>query len=293
MSAPRGQAIVELALGILVLVPMVLFGFYLLDASNEKLVVTGIATDALWSTTAYSHHTYESASFHSPSAAASSQALIQGTYKPRSRLFVAEKNVSVTCSGGGGVTRYTVPATASFYQDLGGARCGARLSIEAKFLPSAFLDQNPSGFFQAPLSQIRRAFTFCETDSCSGFPMMVDDWGLTLDNNEAEECEVSMALTGVCKNTGYFRGGDTVYAAHRTGAGTLSTADYLFVQGVLQTVPKDLERTKDYQMSFRGEDSFFTEDVKVSEGRPNWETTPYTSPWQDSHGMRKEDFLGR
>ncbi|GEM_PF-1883834 len=290
----RGQAIVELALGLLVLVPLTLFGFYLLEASNEKLVVTGIGSEALWATTAYSHHVYEGADFHSPSAAASAAVSTQAAHPAKSRLFVAEKSVAVSCSGSGQGIRYALLPTASFYQDLGGARCSARLTIDAKFLPSAFLEKDQGGFFQAPLTQIRRAFTFCETDSCEGFPMLVDDWGLTNLNNEGAECEVSSLQTGICANRGYFFAGRKIYETHRDAAGTKSTADFQFVQQTMNLVPKDLDTTKEYQMSFRGEESDFKETLEdLNEGRPDWETTPFKAPWKDSYEGRKEDFLGR
>lgn len=293
MKNPRGQAVVELALGVLVLVPMLLMAFYLLEAASEKLVATRAGTEALWATTAYSHHTYASASFHSPSAAAAAQAVTAARYAPKSRLFVAEKGISVSCAGAGQGIAHPVAATASFYQDLGGARCAAQLSLEARFLPTGFADQGPGSFFQEPLSKLRRAFTFCETETCSGFPMLVDDWGLTADNGEAQECPTAMELTGGCTNKGYFLAGKTVYEAHRTAGGTLSNADTVFVQRLFNTVPNDLAETKEFQMSFRGEESAFSENVDVIEGRPDWDTTPYVDGWKASHELRSEDFLGR
>lgn len=286
----RGQAAAELALGLLVLVPMILCGLYLIEAASEKLIVTGAATEALWDATAFSHHTYATAGFHTPSATASAQVQTQARFPPKSRLFLAEKSLTLTCAGQGQGPAFPVASTASFYRDLGGAKCSARLILEARFLPPGFLDSGAGGFFQEPLSRLRRSFEFCETDRCEGFPMLMDDWGLTVDRGEAAECALTM---GGCANAGYFLAGKTVYDAHRQGAGTLSKADFTFVQQVVQEVPQNLATTKEYQMSFRGEESAFGEQVPVIEGRSSWETTPYSAPWKASHALRQEDFLGR
>jgi hypothetical protein len=288
----RGQAVVELALGLLVLTPLLLFGLYLIEAANEKVIATSMATEALWDATAWSQHTYAGPSFHTNSASANAQAAANGRFKPKSRLFLSEKSAVVSCSGSGTGVPFPVASTSSFYVDNGGAGCSARLTIEARFLPDALLDEQGGGFFQAQVSQIRRSFTFCETDSCSGFKLLMDDWGLTADDNEAAECPVTMELLGGCVNKGYFLAGKTVYEAHRTGGGTRSNADRIFVEKIVKGLPADLDKTKEFQMSFRGSPSF-TETVPVIEGRDDWQTTPFVQGWQDSYAARKEDFLGR
>ena len=123
--------------------------------------------------------------------------------------------------------------------------------------------------------------------------MLVDDWGLTRDNGEGAECAVSSAQTGGCANKGYFQAGATVYDSHRTGAGTRSSADSDLVEQVLKDLPANLKTMKEYQMSFRGEESSFTENVAVSEGKADWETTPFEGGWKSSYGSRSEDFLGK
>ena len=102
-----------------------------------------------------------------------------------------------------------------------------------------------------------------------------------------------MAKTGGCQNRGYFLAGQTVYQAHRTANGTSSNADAVLVLSVLGDLPNGLSSVKDFQMSFRGEESGFTEQVQVSEGKADWQSTPFTAPWQRSYAARQEDFLGR
>ncbi len=288
----RGQAIIELALASAVLIPMVLFGAWLVEASQKRTRALRLANEALFDATAYSHHNFARSSFHTPSATSAARAAAQRRERPRAGLFAAERAVELSCDGAGQGLSFSLASTASFYRDLGGASCRARIAVDAQLLPRSFLE-DPGGLFEEPLSAIRRSFTFCETDDCRGLQLLMDDWGLTRDHGEGLECPASMALTGRCANAGYFRAVEAVYEAGRTAAGTRSDADLLFVRGVVGAVPADFTRLHDLQLSFRGEESAFVEHVGTVEGLADWQTTPYTAPWQRSHAARREEFLGR
>jgi hypothetical protein len=153
-----------------------------------------------------------------------------------------------------------------------------------------FLEQGRGGFFKESMARMSRSFAFCENEACSPFVMAIGDWGLTNLSLEDQECELTM--TG-CTNQGFFDFSKNTYEAHRTGGGTRSRAFLRFVQGVVVEVPNDLGRMTDFQMSFRGEESTFTEDVPVSEGEPEWKTSPALGAWADSYGARSSRFLGR
>ena len=289
MSA-RGQAAVETALGLLLVVPVMLFGVYLAEVALERMRVTRLAAEPLWDATAWPHHDYQSASFDTPSATSAAQADATLRVAARTGLFAGEQGVRFACSGANQGPTYRVAATSAFYRDLGGARCGARVSVAARFLPSGFVESPAGGLFRAPLATIRRSFELCETPDCQGFTMLMDDWGLTNRNGEGAECAVSL---GGCANPGFFRAGKTVYDAHRSGAGSQGRADVDLIRATLGDVPSNLASLHDFQMSFRGEESGFTEAVGVDEGRADWATTPATTPWATAWAARSDRFLGR
>ena len=162
----RGQAIIELALAGAVLIPMVLFGAWLVEASQKRTRATRLANEALFDATAYSHHNFARASFHTPSATSAARAAAQGRERPRSGLFAAESAVELSCDGAGQGLSFSLTPTASFYRDLGGASCRARISVDAQLLPRSFIEGS-GGLFEEPLSAIRRSFTFCESEDLS------------------------------------------------------------------------------------------------------------------------------
>lgn len=283
----RGQAVTEVALGILVLVPMIIGGLYLAEAAAFRLKATEAATEPMWDATAYQQNSYTGAFNRTPAAAAAANAGANGRAKSRTMIFTSAGAPKVQCTAGSGLG-LTIGPTRSVYADNGGLSCTSSLVVDPKGITRHFVDQGPGRFFQVPMEKMLRTFTFCQNRACTPFVMAIGDWGLTNRNGEGQECNLTM--TG-CANNGFFDFSKRVYEANRNGDGTLNDAYVKYVDGVVQERPARLDKMTDFQMSFQGEGDFI-QDVPVSEGEPRWHTTPSFGPWESSYGARANAFLG-
>jgi hypothetical protein len=285
---PRGQAVTEVALGILVTIPIILGGLYLSEAAMFRLKATEAATEPMWDATAYQQQSYTGAFNRTPGAAAAASAAANGRATSRTLVFTAAGAPTMGCTAGTG-HGLSIGPTASVYADNGGMSCTARLVVDPKGMTRFFLDQGPNGFFKEPMEKMLKNFSFCENERCQPFKLAIGDWGLTNKNQEQDECNLTM---GGCANSGFFGFARRTYEAHRTGAGTRNDAFLQYVEGVVQTVPANLAKMTDFQMSFKGEESQFIQTVPVSEGEPEWHTTPAFGAWEASYGARGSRFLG-
>ncbi len=283
----RGQAVTEVALGLLLLVPIVLGGIYLAEVSMFRLEATEAATEPLWDATAYQHNSYIGAFNRTPRAANSATTAAQQRQTARAMIFTQASSPTVACSAGTGLGLSITP-TSAVYADNGGISCTANLTVDSKWLPRSFLDTGTSGFFREPLESFQRQFRFAQNEARAPFTMAIGDWGLTRLNGEDQECRLTM---GSCANQGFFDFSDSVYQAHRSGGGTQSRAFLRFVEQVVMEVPADLGTVTEFQMSYRGEPGF-TEQVPVSEGDRPWRTSPSLGAWGASHARRNPGYLG-
>lgn len=286
---PRGQAVAELVLGILVLIPIILGGIFLSEAAIFRLKATQAATEPLWDATAYRQQAYTGPFDRMPGASAAASAQANGRMAGRTMVFTRATPAQVRCTMGAPGMGLSISPTASVFTDNGGMSCTSSLTVDPQGITRFFLDTGPGGFFQKPMNDMLKNFQFCQTEKCQPFVMAIADWGLTNQGGEENECRLTM--TG-CANPGFFNAGKTVYEAHRTGDGTRNDAFLKFVDGVVRERPSELEKVTDFQLSFRGEESGFIQAVPVSEGEPDWHTTPSFGAWESSYGARSPRFLG-
>ena len=284
----RGQALVEVTLGLLVLIPIILGGIFFAEAATFRLKATEAATEPLWDATAYQQQSYTGNFNRTPSAVSAAEAGALTRGKAEAMVFTSATKPKLRCKAGNGLG-LSIGPTAGVYTDNGGMSCQSELTVDPKGM-TRFFAEGGRGFFEEPLRNMEKQFKFCATEKCKPFVMAVGDWGLTDLNGEAEECHLTMSG---CANSGYFAKADAVFQSNRTGGGTESQAFVQLVNGVLRSPVAGLPSAVDFQMSFRGSESGFFEQVPVDEGEGAWRTTPSLGAWGASYGARSESFLGR
>jgi hypothetical protein len=283
----RGQAMVELVLGLLVLIPILLGGIYFAEASTFRLKATEAATEPLWDATAYQQQSYTGSWNRTPAAVGVALAEANGRMRPKQGVFTKAARPKLACEAGAGLSA-PIAIMAGIYADNGGMACGAELTVDPRGIARSFLEGS-NGFFREPLANMARSFRFQQTESGKRFVMAVGDWGLTDLGGEGEECELTM---GGCANQGFFDFAQATYESNR-GAGTSSQAHTTFVQALLVVPPANVAAVTDFQMSFRGSESGFTQGVGPSEGAADWKTSPILGAWGASYAVRNNGFLGR
>lgn len=287
----RGQAITEVSLGLLLLVPVLLGAIFLAEASIFRLEATEAATEPLWDATAQQQNSYTGAFDRTGAAAGIASNQANARMRSRTMVFTRADAARVTCTTGGTPLGLSISATSNVYADNGGMSCTSRLLVDPRGLTRFFLDQGGSGsFFKEPLANMQRQFDFCQTEKCLPFQMAIGDWGLTNRTQEDQECALTMSG---CANQGFFDFSQRVYERYRTGGGTRGRQYQRFVEGMVVVPPNGITNLLDFQMSFRGEESNFTQRVPVSEGEPEWKTSPGgVGTWAASYAGRSQRFLG-
>ncbi|MBL8953449.1 MAG: hypothetical protein JNK82_21925 [Myxococcaceae bacterium] len=287
-SRARGQAITELSLGLLVLVPTLLIGIYLAETSILRLEAPEAATEPLWDATAYSQQQYVGGFVLSPGARATAQGEAQARMTGRTMVYTRASAPVVRC-GGAGDMGYAVGGVMGAYAENGGISCTAELHTGDRDLTRGFLDES-DGFFREPLNAIRRQFVFRENQRGNGFKMAIGDWGLVAQAQEANECRLTMDS---CENPGFFGKAQTVFNQNINIFGRRGTNHRHFMSELMNrtTPPQDFDRVTDFQMSFQGEGDFM-EDVPVVEGDREWRTTPFLKSRADAYAARSAVWLG-
>ncbi|MBS1149823.1 MAG: hypothetical protein H6Q89_1521, partial [Myxococcaceae bacterium] len=115
----RGQAVTELALGILVLIPIIVGGLFLAEAAMFRLKATEAATEPMWDATAYRQQSYTGAFNRTPAAAAVATSLANARAVSRRLVFTEASAAQVSCSPGTGLG-LSIGPTAGVYVDNGG-----------------------------------------------------------------------------------------------------------------------------------------------------------------------------
>ena len=287
---PRGQAVTELALGLLVLVPTLVLGMFLAESSMFRLEATEAATEPLWDATAYSQQQYVGGFVLTPGAIGTATAEANARMRPRSMVFTQASAPRLNCGGAADMS-FTINGTVGPYQDNGGISCNVQMAVDSKGLTRGFADQGTSGFFKEPLSNIKSHFDFCANQKCRPFKMAIGDWGMVQQGSEPEECLLTM---DGCANGGFFGKAKATFTANQ-GPGTKGNSNKRFMQELVNrvAVPDQYDRVTDFQMSYQGE-SDFKEVVPVAEGDTDWWTTPYVTPKRiEAYAVRSSKFLGR
>ena len=170
----RGQAVTEVALGILVLVPMIIGGLFLAEAAMFRVKATEAATEPLWDATAYRQNAYTGGFNRTPAAAAAATAGANARATSRTLVFTSASAPRVRCTAGTGLG-LTITPTAGVYADNGGISCVSSMVVDPKGITRFFVDTGPGRFFQVPMQEMLRSFTFCQTRKCNPFVMAIGD----------------------------------------------------------------------------------------------------------------------
>lgn len=209
----RGQATVELVLGVLVIVPMLLIGIHMAEYAQLSLKVQDAATFAVWDGSGSRVQNFPSSDntpFNatvrdgSPNAGVAGRARdLYADFDPT--LDTGETNVTRarTASGTLGVSCVRndfapkpsdigLPgAFNGIYHSTGGYSCTSESDISAVQIPKEFMMRSQGGFFSQPV--IDRAslhvcgMGFPSGSSCQGQLLVLsNDWGLS--GEETREC---------------------------------------------------------------------------------------------------------
>ncbi|MCC6332444.1 MAG: hypothetical protein IT380_00490 [Myxococcales bacterium] len=256
---PSGQAVVELALGAVVLVTVLLVGIHLAEVAILSLKVQEAQTYAVWQTTQRRVQTREAsgASTLSPFNAtldntSGEEARAQQRYRDFNGLdsvnsgpgislaLTRGRGMDVDCERDGRLhfRPSDTPQNANIYLDEGALHCSAEARLDAIRIPKAFMNKADGSWFRAEQLQ-RDSIRVCgmglpRNGSCQGrvLAILTNDWGLAGD--ETGECR----LRG-CTNQKY-RGmvqrmwvGDLgarsiAFATAFSGAAPASGADFWF-----------------------------------------------------------------
>ncbi len=303
--APRGQSMVETALGTLVFITILMFGIHFAEVGYLSVKVQEAAASALWDTTgakmhelpgdfgsldnaingAGGHTTQRYQDFDGRSSKPGGSTPVQ--------VYTAADGLRVECSAADGISYQPSSSTGGVYVGRGGMSCVASAAISpSASLTRSFLDQGEGSLFQVT-HYAAGVIRVCGTGranggNCSGgFGILLDDWGLA-GADESRECNV--LDRGNCSNKAYYDSANSVFGNHGWSQGGAEA----LARGVVGQAPIT---TSTFFMSFKGMDSNFRDRENGGDSDPNnWVTTPGagspTTEYADSFSNRGNCFLG-
>jgi hypothetical protein len=261
---PRGQAVVETALGILVFVTILLFGIHFAEVTVTQMKVTEAASAAMWESTAGQMHNLPRNTLAAAFTVNRARTLVRaryadfdgamgGTGYPQQILSRARPgSLALDCQLGGAnlsqpgggprLTRYEDAA----FNDNGGLRCDAEAWIDVGGVMAigTFLD-TANGFFSKAGgarhddSLPAGGYHVCAlgrpnglNGPCTGtMAMLLDDYGLAGGGTESGNCPVSPYGARCASNQNYWDAAEAMYRVD--SATTQSGADYNLVNWVV------------------------------------------------------------
>jgi hypothetical protein len=322
MSARRqvaGQAAAEAAIGMLVFVTVLMFGLHFAEVGYLTVKIQEAANGALWDTTAKKMHDIPNQDFTLYQQAISSAgpdatdryadfdgrtSQNRGVSGPNTvvQVFTRASNIDVRCENDQQFVplQPTAPATPAIPQYNSAMSCTAKSTLQGYRIPSWFLDQNASGFFDTQHSK-NVPFAVCAAGApdmgrCQGrYVILLDDWGLD-GKQERGECQLNKEGAQSCGgggNNGYFQLAAQTYNTElgRQGLSGNRSSSNLAQQVVGQSPISD-EQT--FFMSFRGSESQYTEHIDPTHMQGDWETTPFKQrqEYRDYSAPRDDCWLG-
>lgn len=288
--APRGQALVETALGVVLVVTILIFGIHFAEIGYLSLKVTEANNFALWDATGRQTHRYtETGELNSgPRSTAVSQAETRagdlyrdydgttgGTGAPPTQVFTRAGPITTRCgvvSGVGMLPDLDMTSElegVNLYRnaDEGGLRCSARARLNL-INAGRFLEGSDGLFREDQVS--RTTYTICAINrasggSCDGEVLMaLGDFSFSaVAGNEAAECDLYD-----CRNTRYRA---AVRKAFDVVSGANGAASAL-ASAVVGASPVD---EGEFWFSFKGEENNFQQTLGgVHAGEDRWTVTP-------------------
>ncbi len=275
----RGQAVVELALGLLVLVTILLFGIHFGELGYLSTKVHEAQAAALWDSTAYRTHEvmqwYDSSRNAVPAGNAVNTRYAD--FDGRASVVASAPQLAMTRAGPIQVTcrqagSYALPAP-NPYGEPGGISCAAEAELFAANIPTRFADRGPGGFFNSN-HLLRPLYTICGTGrftggSCGNVEMLLGDLGLH-DGSEQNHCTLSRGGGQSCAdNPNFYAAAFSVFNQTRPYTGIPEA----WARRLIPDVPRN--QLTGFYMSFRGEDSPYGPFREQLSNGDVWETTPY------------------
>ena len=253
----RGQATVELALGLLVFVTVLLFGIHFAELGWLSLKVQEAGAWAIWESTGPRTQDLAGHNLNPLNQTLSGGGLEQRTtsrYEDFNGLssvtgapiigaaLVRGSSLKATCAPDPSISFRPTTTASKVYFDEGGLSCQVVARLDAIRIPSAFAQNDTGGFFKAEHG-VATPYFFCAVGgrtgtTCRGrLSILTNDWGLAGDqagDNQSASCRIG----NPCTNTTYknaveamWTGGGTAgkkFAEAHAGAAPTSAMDYFF-----------------------------------------------------------------
>jgi len=254
----RGQATVELALGLLVFVTVLLFGIHFAEVGWLSLKVQEAGAFAVWEATGR-----RTQDLQAHSMAPLNQLLTPGgglalavtnRYEDFNGLssvtgppiigaaLVRGSSLEATCAPDPSLSFVPTTTAARVYFDQGGMSCQVEARLDAIRIPTQFLQNDAEGFFKA--DHVKPGpYRFCavggrDNQGCRGrLSILTNDWGLA-GNAAGDDQSASCRIGSVCTNTTYrdavasmWVGGGTAgktFAERHAGSAPTSAMDFYF-----------------------------------------------------------------
>lgn len=282
MSA-RGQAIVETSLFMLVFVTILVFAIHFAEVGWMTVKTQEPANSALWDATSQKMHDTFSGNWDLYQQAITfGQSQAQAKYGGKSYLGVRTKRqgIETRCENVPSISLPpSKPADAAIPMKETGMGCTAKVTLEGFQFPRFFLNTE-KGFFHT--EQRKRRYSICavghqdnQSGQCVGrYVIELDDWGYS-GPNERKECKLDFDGATGCDNQGYYNMVKKTYDAQVNSDGDgFSTESSDLAKDVVGKNPLPGDENQLY-LSFRGNESDYTEDLKQSHFDTKWETTPF------------------
>ncbi|WP_224240131.1 TadE/TadG family type IV pilus assembly protein [Hyalangium gracile] len=316
----RGQAMVETALGVTVLVSIIAFGIYLSEVGFLSLKVQEAAVSALWDGTAGDMHiipiSYSQAGDSMDDAADNAEARYADFNGLSSvnvggnitQVFTRGQNLTVDCDMGDGPEfRSSFPLLTLIYRDNEGTTCTAGADISAFGFPRSFLDNGSGALYQQRhLENSGANLRVCAAGRAvggvcqGGYSMLVDDWGLA-GRLESLPCNMlGQDMANIpCPNLPFYA---AVRGAYEPSALLIPMSSYYMAEAVLAMPPPINEQQ--FWMSAANEETNFIQFPRIMglKGNEMWTTSPGsligidTFPYGISYVTRRANgncFLGK
>lgn len=234
-AGSRGQATVELALGLLVFVTVLLFGIHFAEVGWLSLKVQEAGAWAMWEATGVKTQDLKAHSlvpFNATVSAGGLEQRIENRYEDFNGLssvtgppimgaaLVRASSLRANCGADPSLTFQPTQTAARIYFDEGGLQCQVSARLDAIRIPTFFAQKSDQGFFQADHG-VAAPYFFCAIGGRSGgtcrgrLSILTNDWGLAGDqggDNQSASCRIG----SVCTNQTYK---DIVQAMWNGGGG--------------------------------------------------------------------------
>jgi hypothetical protein len=315
----RGQAMVETAIGVTVMVAIIAFGIYLGEVGFLSLKVQESAISALWDGTAGKMHiipiSYSEAGDSMDDAADNAEARYadfngMSTVSAGSNItqvFTQGGNLSVDCDMGNGPDfRSSFPLLTLIYRDSEGTVCTSGADLTAIRFPRSFLDSGSGALYQKQNLENSGAFLrVCAAGravggACrGGYSMLVDDWGLAGTVESLPCIMLGQDMANIpCPNLPFYA---AVRGAYEPSAFVIPMNSYYLAEAVLG-MPPPINEQQFWMSAANEETNFLQVPTFPSPQGSVWYTSPgslvgiSTFPYGMSYVQRLANgncFLGK